>query len=679
GSLQVFNEVSGPGGLTKIGDGTLQFSGFISNSYTGLTIVSNGVIEAGRTNVISIPGDVIIGDDSTTNQIATLRSMRQQQLKRDAAVTLHSSGVLDLFHINNVPQPIERLRSLTGSGTVKIGLGGRMIISNNVPFEFFGSVTGNGAVTKNGPGPMTVWGNWPMSAFSAIDIFNGDLIVQGFIDTDTNSVRSGGRLRGDGRTASQVGVAAGGGLAVDSRFPDHQGGDLQMNGLQFINNSLATTVDFDLYGPSPTGGNDKLIVDGTVRLGQATVSVNFHYPPREGDVITLLEKTTAGAIIGTFGGNLAAGLRTIGGYPVIVSYTGGDGNDLTLTVTNLPLDFFSYSLAEGNGNQTVEPDECNLLYVSVLNSGPGSLVISNAVLRAITSNAVVTLAQANYPVIASGDVGANLTPFQFRTEPSMVCGSGVEFELVLNVAGEAPFAVTFSPVSGLDCTHPTGPCESCSIVTGQFTNAPTTLQPLIFAGAPTICFPPKACPGVDLNNTVPLRYVTHLFTNSTTNELCVTAELKVNCPAAQPNALGAAAYLGSFDPAQPCLNYLGDSGSPGGTNYPPFSFRVPAGSNIVVVVTARATNLVCDTYALELFGLPCPPPTLVIAREAAPQKVRIDWSTAYPGFTAQQAGQLGKVFFDVPQIPSILNGRYALTNITANTNQFYRLIKPGGI
>jgi len=227
GYLQVLNEVSGPGGLTKIGDGTLQFGGFVSNTYSGLTVVSNGVIEAGRTNVVSIPGDMIIGDDSTTNATATLRSMRNQQLKRDAAVTLHSSGVLDLFHVNNVPQPIERLRSLTGHGSVLIGLGARLIISNNAPFEFFGSITGSGAVTKNGTGAMTAWGDWPMSAFSAIDIFGGDFIVHGFIDTDTNSVRAGARLRGDGQTASQVGVVAGGALAVDSKFPDHQGGALQ--------------------------------------------------------------------------------------------------------------------------------------------------------------------------------------------------------------------------------------------------------------------------------------------------------------------------------------------------------------------------------------------------------------------------------------------------------------------
>jgi hypothetical protein len=102
---------------------------------------------------------------------------------------------------------------------------------------------------------------------------------------------------------------------------------------------------------------------------------------------------------------------------------------------------------------------------------------------------------------------------------------------------------------------------------------------------------------------------------------------------------------------------------------------VPAGSNFVLVVMARATNLVCNNYSLKLFGLPCPPPTLAIQPETTPAKVRVNWSTAYPGFTAQQAGKLGGTFVNAAQTPVILNSRYALTNLPALTNQFYRLKK----
>jgi hypothetical protein len=194
-------------------------------------------------------------------------------------------------------------------------------------------------------------------------------------------------------------------------------------------------------------------------------------------------------------------------------------------------------------------------------------------------------------------------------------------------------------------------------------------------GGPSICYPPKACPGIDpTTNLSPIRYLTQVFTNNTINEACLSAQLKFDCAGALTNALGVAAYLGGFDPNDVCAGYVGDSGR-GGPPYPPFSFRVPAGSNFVLVVSARVDDLVCNSYTLELFGLRCAAPTLAVALEAAPSKVRLLWSTAYPGWTAQQEAGMRATFSDIPQRPVIVDGRYALTNITAVTNRFYRLQK----
>ena len=85
----------------------------------------------------------------------------------------------------------------------------------------------------------------------------------------------------------------------------------------------------------------------------------------------------------------------------------------------------------------------------------------------------------------------------------------------------------------------------------------------------------------------------------------------------------------------PCGNYLGDTGADGTQ---PFSFRVPPKTNFVILVSTRDTNVVCDRYTLELFGLPCPPPALHIAKDTVPNKVLLQWSTASPGFTLQAGG-----------------------------------------
>ena len=164
--------------------------------------------------------------------------------------------------------------------------------------------------------------------------------------------------------------------------------------------------------------------------------------------------------------------------------------------------------------------------------------------------------------------------------------------------------------------------------------------------------------------------------NSTTNELCLTAQLSFGCPDADTNVLGAVAYLGTNIVDNPCGNYLGDTGADGTQ---PFSFRVPAKTNFVLLVSARATNVVCPNYTLELFGLPCPPPTLHIAKAAAPGKVLLQWSTASPGFTLQTTNALRtsgpNAFSNVTSAAVVTGGRYTVTNSAVNAKQFFRLTK----
>jgi len=56
-------------------------------------------------------------------------------------------------------------------------------------------------------------------------------------------------------------------------------------------------------------------------------------------------------------------------------------------------------------------------------------------------------------------------------------------------------------------------------------------------------------------------------------------------------------------------------------------------------------------------------------------KVRVHWSTAYPGWTLQQAGKVLGAFNSSSVTPVIFGGRYMQTNAATQTNQFYRLTK----
>jgi hypothetical protein len=78
-------------------------------------------------------------------------------------------------------------------------------------------------------------------------------------------------------------------------------------------------------GVTFTGSNTNLVVTvGTI------LSV--------GQMFTILDKTAAGAISGTFAG-IPQGGTVVGsdGTVFTVSYTGGDGNDIVLTVTAAPV------------------------------------------------------------------------------------------------------------------------------------------------------------------------------------------------------------------------------------------------------------------------------------------------------------------------------------------------------
>jgi hypothetical protein len=58
-------------------------------------------------------------------------------------------------------------------------------------------------------------------------------------------------------------------------------------------------------------------------------------------------------------------------------------------------------------------------------------------------------------------------------------------------------------------------CESCIVVGGRFsTNTLETIRRLTATAGPSVCDPPKPCPGFDDFPDAPVRHVLRHFTNS---------------------------------------------------------------------------------------------------------------------------------------------------------------------
>ncbi len=130
-------------------------------------------------------------------------------------------------------------------------------------------------------------------------------------------------------------------------------------------------------------------------------------------------------------------------------------------------------------------------------------------------------------------------------------------------------------------------------------------------GVPSTCATPQTCPG-SVGGAGPYHYDSYALTNSSGAPVCVTVAFTTGCPL----SIESAAYLGSFDPANPCTNYLADLGdSPPSQNQ--YSFTVPAGAAFVIVINEVQANLGCASYTMTVSGLnACLTPTPTVTNTA---------------------------------------------------------------
>jgi subtilisin family serine protease len=104
-------------------------------------------------------------------------------------------------------------------------------------------------------------------------------------------------------------------------------------------------------------------------------------------------------------------------------------------LTNPVLNFASATLIGGNGNQSVDPNECNDLWVAVRNDGYGGASNIFATLSTTTPGVTILQPGSSYPNIAQGETSTNSVAFRLSTSPSFVCGSPVNLTLVTAYAG----------------------------------------------------------------------------------------------------------------------------------------------------------------------------------------------------------------------------------------------------
>jgi len=247
---------------------------------------------------------------------------------------------------------------VTFSGNVTLSSDLDVTANYNNPLQtvkFTGTVSGTGKITRNKysvgrliipSGELTN----PVTTSSLDgDIISGGGYVPGasvtIVQNETatlNGKRSyvqvnpGGILKGTGTVTGQTDVTAGGTVA-----PGNSPGCLTSDTL-----ALAGTYLFELGGTDPCTGYDQLKVLNALNAADAvtldaatatlTTSLYNSYAPKKGQVFIIIDQAGDKAVTGTFKGLAEGATFEQNGIVFKISYVGGTGNDVTLTVQSVP-------------------------------------------------------------------------------------------------------------------------------------------------------------------------------------------------------------------------------------------------------------------------------------------------------------------------------------------------------
>ncbi|MDI1313988.1 autotransporter-associated beta strand repeat-containing protein [Prosthecobacter sp.] len=311
---------SGIVALTKMGEGTQTFTG--ANTYSGATLISKGILQAGAVNTLSANSDITIANDPT------------------AMLALTSSQA----------DYSQTIKSLSGGGTVNLGTiaaadtagtpGTRLTTGSTADTTYSGTIVGAGGLVKQGAGKFTLTG--ANTYVGTTQVTAGNLQVghagAGQSGTGAVVVSSGATLSGSGAVQGATVIngllSAGdnGGAGIGTlTVTDVSTGSLTLAG---GGSSVAPRVLFTLAGATgneadPTdgvqtsgllngsfGNHDALVVQGTLTLAAGStikVELGSGYDPGFGDVYNLIDW-------GTVNGGAAA--IVAGGFNA--ANTGGD-------------------------------------------------------------------------------------------------------------------------------------------------------------------------------------------------------------------------------------------------------------------------------------------------------------------------------------------------------------------
>ena len=312
GQILVSGAISGNGSVVKTNLGTLSFIGTGANSYTGSTLVSEGILALGKTGV-AVTGPLTVGDGSGGADADVVRVLTDQQISSASSVTINSSGLLELIRVSN------SVGSLVGNGHVALtGAAAALSVGlDNSSTAFNGLVTGAGSLAKAGSGTLILNADNTYNGPTLISL--GQLVVKGSQPASSVTINPMATLAGTGRV---------GNISVDGTLsPGLSPGILSCSQVTFSSNS---TFRVELNGPNPGTDYDQLKVAGNVNVaGNLDATLGFALVTNT--TFNIIDNQGSQPVIGTFKGLPEGSFLVINGTQFQISYmAGAASNDVVL-------------------------------------------------------------------------------------------------------------------------------------------------------------------------------------------------------------------------------------------------------------------------------------------------------------------------------------------------------------
>ncbi len=304
-------------GITKTGTGAMFLQGTAGNLFNGVTTVDKGLLQISDTVGQNILGNIVIGNNVDSANSAILRDLNSSDIAAAATITINSSGQLDVNGFT------ETIAALSGTGSIKLGSGALTFGANNSAQTYSGTISGTGNIRKTGSGVQTLTGNNTLTGQT--QILAGTLLVNGSQGA-SNVVLSGGSTLGGTGTVGNVAVTAST-IAPGGAAP----GQLSTGNIALDTNS---TITFRLK--DSVSAFDALNVTGTVTLGNCAIQLSIDPAFAGGGVLALINNDLADAVVGTSKSFTEAQAVPLNTNTSVFSYMGGTGNDVVLTIANIP-------------------------------------------------------------------------------------------------------------------------------------------------------------------------------------------------------------------------------------------------------------------------------------------------------------------------------------------------------